>query len=470
MVMGRWSSWSELLLGGAVVRHGTQDWPVIAAELRTRTVSPDTFTPEVCKAKYQELLERYSGSKAWFEELKKEGMAELKRALEQSEKSIGSLKSKLEFLKTEKNETKSDCHLDNVPAGPELRVPSQNLERVESSNKETSKDGLSAGSFTHETRTNWSPEGTQSAEQEKVLNVLKLEDPIGEGQVGGLKKQRGKRKRKDSDSNINKTSVRESDVLHSVDVSGYKESSTSNSDEIAKFCSKDKKNHNSRKDSMKDIMEILDYILQSKGASSFHRKHDSQKRGRYRSMIRKHMDLDTIRLRISNRTIKSVMELFRDLYLLINNALVFYSKSTRQYKNAQLLRDMVNETLKECIKDFRSSVTNADVSITLPVDEPPLKLRSVCPGNRKVVAKEAGGGSKSASEVSHGAKVPNKVNPPLSEESLPIKKSFGRSKKVGRETTGSQRPAMAMKRRRTVRAKDDNAEDLVPSKAYPLGL
>ncbi|KAE9613518.1 hypothetical protein Lal_00016303 [Lupinus albus] len=462
MVMVRWSSWSELLLGGAVVRHGTQDWPVIAAELRTRTVSPDTFTPEVCKAKYQELLKRYSGSKVWFEELKKEGIAELKRALEQSEKSIGFLKSKLEFLKTEKNEKKSDCHVDDVPAGQELHVPSQNLERVESSNKETSKDGLSAGSFTHETRTNWSPEASRSAEQEKVLNVHKLEDPISEGQAGGLKKQRGKRKRKDSDLNINKTNVRESDVLRSVDVSGYKESSTSNSHEIANFSGKDK-NNNLRKDRMKDVMEILDYILQSKGASSFHHKHDSQKRGRYRSMIRQHMDLDTIRSRISNRTIKSVMELFRDLYLLINNALVFYSKSTRQYKNAQLLRDTVKETLKECIKDFRSSVTNADVSITLPVDEPPLKLRSVCPGNRKVVAKEAGGGSKSASEVSQGAKVPNKVNPPLSEESLPIKKSFGRSKKVGRETTGSQRTATPMKRRRTVRTKDDKAEDLVPT-------
>ncbi|KAF1861476.1 hypothetical protein Lal_00025812 [Lupinus albus] len=61
-MMMKWGSWEELLLGGAVVRHGTQHWTAVAAELRYRTVSPDTFTPEVCEAKYQELLKRYSGS------------------------------------------------------------------------------------------------------------------------------------------------------------------------------------------------------------------------------------------------------------------------------------------------------------------------------------------------------------------------------------------------------------------------
>ncbi|MCI33321.1 bromodomain-containing protein [Trifolium medium] len=45
-VMGRWGTWEELLLGGAVLRHGTRDWNVVAAELRARIVYPYTFTPE----------------------------------------------------------------------------------------------------------------------------------------------------------------------------------------------------------------------------------------------------------------------------------------------------------------------------------------------------------------------------------------------------------------------------------------
>lgn len=46
-VVDRWGTWEELLLGGAVLRHGTHDWNVVAAELRARAVCPYTFTPEV---------------------------------------------------------------------------------------------------------------------------------------------------------------------------------------------------------------------------------------------------------------------------------------------------------------------------------------------------------------------------------------------------------------------------------------
>ena len=44
-----WGTWEELLLGGAVIRHGTGDWSVVAAELRGRTHSPSAITPEVIK-------------------------------------------------------------------------------------------------------------------------------------------------------------------------------------------------------------------------------------------------------------------------------------------------------------------------------------------------------------------------------------------------------------------------------------
>lgn len=42
-----WGTWEELILGGAVRRHGTRDWNVVASELRARTVYPYCFTPEV---------------------------------------------------------------------------------------------------------------------------------------------------------------------------------------------------------------------------------------------------------------------------------------------------------------------------------------------------------------------------------------------------------------------------------------
>jgi hypothetical protein len=44
---------------------------------------------QICKAKYKDLRKRYVGCKAWFEELKKKRVAELKAALLKSEDSIG---------------------------------------------------------------------------------------------------------------------------------------------------------------------------------------------------------------------------------------------------------------------------------------------------------------------------------------------------------------------------------------------
>lgn len=473
-VMGRWGTWEELLLGGAVLRHGTRDWNVVAAELRARTVSPYTITPEACKAKYEDLQQRYPGNKAWFEELRKTRVAELKRALELSEDSIGSLESKLENLKAGKNENKEDHLVEKGSCHPKLHVPSKKLERVESSTKETSKDGLSAGSFTHETRTNWSPElpvpavsaedmetkpeVSHSTEQLKLLNVDKLAHTMYEGQVGSLKKRRGKRKRKDCGRNMKEASVGESDLLDSADVLSWcKESSTSNCGEVAKSCGVDdrSRSRNMKKDRVEDMMEILNSIFETKGASAFRRRLDSQKRGRYKKMIRRHMDFDTIRSRISGQTIKSCVELFRDLLLLANNALVFYSKSTREYKSALMLRDIVTKKMRESLngtsnKETTTQATNAPIK--LPVQNPHVKPRSVRPGNRKIVAK-AIGGNNSASVVSHGTKKPSKVDSPSSVESLTVKKKgFGRPKKVERMAAG-QKPATPTKGKKRIRAK-----------------
>lgn len=199
-----------------------------------------------------------------------------------------SLESKLESLKTGMDEKRVDCHVDNGSVEPELHLPLEKLDRVVPSAKEMSKDGLSAGSFTHETQTNWSdeckvpamscedvetkPEVSGSTEPEKVLNVDKSTHTINEGQGGCLKKRRGKRKRKDCGRSINEASVRESDL--SADV--CKESSTSNCDEIAKSSGVNEAQANLKKDEIKDLLELLDSFLLVQGASAFCRRHDSQ--------------------------------------------------------------------------------------------------------------------------------------------------------------------------------------------------
>ncbi|XP_020970062.1 uncharacterized protein LOC107619985 [Arachis ipaensis] len=471
---------------GAHGRSYSSVGPFSATGPATGTSSPPSSEHEpivltlsqVCKAKYEDLQQRYSGSKAWFEELRKKRVAELKRALELSEDSIGSLESKLESLKADKNEKRDDCRVENSSGSPQLRVPSLKLERVESS----SKDGLSAGSFTHETRTNWSPdcqvpavsaedietmpEVSRSTELGKVLDVDNLACAIYKGQLASFKKRRGKRKRKDCSKNIKEASVEESELLDSADVVSWcKESSTSNCGEVAKSSGIDDHSRNLKEDRAENLREILDSVFETKGASAFRRRLDSQKRGRYKKMIRRHMDFDTIRSRISSQTINSTMELFRDLLLLANNALVFYSKSTREYKSALVLRDIVTKKLRDrnsskpkvtATTIDSKGTTQDNVSLKLPVHNPHVKPRSVRPGNRKIVAKAVGNdGSNSVSGVSQAAKKPSKADSPPSVESLPVKKkAFGRPKKVGRGNATCQRPAaMPVKGKKRVRTK-----------------
>ncbi|QCD76703.1 hypothetical protein DEO72_LG1g324 [Vigna unguiculata] len=460
--MKGWGTWEELLLGGAILRHGTKDWNIVATELRARTVFPYTITPEVCKDKYEDLLQRYSGNKAWYEELRKTRVAELKRSLEISEDSIGSLESKLESLKGGENDKRDGCDVDNVDngsVGPKLHVASHKLERVESSTKDnTSKDGLSAGSFTHQTLPSV-PVQHFETKPHTLLNVDKLAYAVYEGEGGSFKKRRGKRKRKDCGKNTKEPSMAESVLLDSVDVMSWcKESSTSNYSEVAKSSGVNYQNRNLKKSSrVEDMMKILDSIFETKCASAFRRRLDSQKRGRYKKMIRQHMDFDTIRSRISDQTIRSSVELFRDMLLLTNNALVFYSKSTREYKSALLLRDIVTKKIKEsCWKDTNNKVTTTsevtNAAIKLPIHNLHVKPRSIRSGNRKIIAKACGGnGNNSVSGVSHATKKPTKVDSPSSVESLSVKKKgFGRPKKVGRGSA-SQKPAVPMKGKKKVR-------------------
>ncbi|KAF2305127.1 hypothetical protein GH714_001950 [Hevea brasiliensis] len=294
VVTGRWGTWEELLLGGAVLRHGTRDWNLVAAELRARTVCPYTFTPEACKTKYEDLQQRYSGSKAMFEELRKQRMAELRRALEVSEDSIGSLESKLEILKAERI---NDSNVGYDSSQTESLVQFQKSDGVESSSKETSKDGLSAGSFTQETRTNWSrecqvpasvsvedietkPEVPMSPKQEKVSNIVNLAETFFMGQGGSIRRRRGKRKRKGCSKDAKEGSVGESDFWGSTDVlsaTRCKENSTSSSGQTGRGFGVDDKSKGSSKVGLTtNLMEIFNSIAENKCASVFRRRLDSQ--------------------------------------------------------------------------------------------------------------------------------------------------------------------------------------------------
>ncbi|PIN19752.1 hypothetical protein CDL12_07576 [Handroanthus impetiginosus] len=356
-----WGTWEELILGGAVLRHGTRDWNVVASELRARTLYPNVFTPEVCKAKYEDLQKRYSGSMAWFEEVRKRRVAELKRELARSEDSIGSLESKIKSLEAEKQNSNPADYGSSQTESPLLVF---NSEGTGSSTKELSKDENSAGSFTKDTRTrtSWLCEQhdremerdarpdisvSVSSEQDKDISIEKLTE-AGYGQGVTIRKRRGQRKRKDCNRTVKEGSVGESDNLGSSNVvsTPQKEASTNDSDQIIRDSSMNDHNEGSHSVKRNNLMELFQSVARSESASVFRHRMDSQKRARYRKVIRQHMDMGTIRSRIVGQSIKSAKELFRDLLLLANKALVFYSRRTREYKSALALRNLVMKEYK----------------------------------------------------------------------------------------------------------------------------
>ncbi|KAK6283734.1 hypothetical protein POUND7_002686 [Theobroma cacao] len=469
MITGRWGTWEELLLGGAVLRHGTRDWNLVASELQARTISPFAFTPEVCKAKYEDLQQRYSGCKAWFEELRKQRMLELRRALEKSEDSIGSLESKLESLKAEKRD---DSRIDYDSSQTVSAIPCLKSEGVEFSSKDTSKDDLSAGSFTREAQTNWSPHCQIPAavpaeemdmkpgeslvsEREKVSSIDKLADTFCGGQFQSIRKRRGKRKRKDCSRDAKEGSVGESEFLGPADVasaSPCKETSASNSAQIARSSGIEDQSGGSSKEGIDAMMGIFSSVAENYCASVFRRRLDSQKRGRYKKMILRHMDFDTIRSRIASNSIMSVKELFRDMLLVANNAMVFYSKNTREYKSALLLRHIVTATLRQHFKEYGSKVPITTFTSSRPMHKLPAKPRSIRPGNRKLPGKAANNGN-AVVGVSHANKKTANADSPPSVESLPVtKKGSSQPRKVGRGRA-SQRSESPMKGRKRARAR-----------------
>ncbi|KAK6932508.1 Bromodomain [Dillenia turbinata] len=394
-----WGTWEELLLGGAVLRHGNRAWDIVASELQSRSLFPFTFTPELIEVSIDH-------HRTWFEELRKQRMAELKQELEKSEGSIEiiatampfethrtflkSLESKIKSLKEEKVYGDQTGHGSNRTESPTLTVVPK-AEGVESLSKETSKDGLSAGSFTHETRTNESPENQVPAEavsasklgmkpvvlrfsdQEKASSIDKLDSLNRAVQGVTFRKRRGLRKRKDSSRDVKEASVGDSDFVG-------RDSATTSS------CPKESCVNDSGNEDKDDLMGVFNLVMKNESTSIFRRRLDGQKRARYKKTIKQHMDFDTIRSRISNHSIKSVRELFRDLLLLTNNGVVFYSKTTREHKAAFLLRGVVSKMYRQHYK--KSLGASATTAITKPaIHSPAVKPTSARLSNCRVPKK-----------------------------------------------------------------------------------
>ncbi|XP_020266953.1 LOW QUALITY PROTEIN: uncharacterized protein LOC109842496 [Asparagus officinalis] len=118
------------------------------------------------------------------------------------------------------------------------------------------------------------------------------------------------------------------------------------------------------------LIAFLETIRSNKDGSVFDRRLESQENVRYRSQIRRHVDLEIVKDRIGRKGYTSV-EFFRDLLLLCNNALVFYPKNSPESISAVHLRDLVNKGIATALrKTPQTSPQSAKEATPPPAQQP----------------------------------------------------------------------------------------------------
>lgn len=345
------------MLGAAVLRHGTAAWDDVAGELRSRTHFPALYTHQVCEVRYEEIQERYSGSDTWFEELRKERIAQLRRELEAAGVSVESLLSKSES----RNSESSDYNTSRT----ESPVHIEKAEGLDSSSKEACRDESSAGSYMGDTNRNWLQENRVSPSASSGENDRKedLNDCSRNATwrafditQGIARKKRGQRKRKCS-TIVKEESAEESSMM-TVDVEVPPQ------EEMTLPCNSTREANENCEHSSLILNGIMDSMMKHEGISFFARRLETQKRARYKKMIRQHVDLRNVRLRIGDGSISTAKELFRDLLLIASNAIVFYPKSSPEHESGIVLRGLVTQALH----DHLCSRVSGDGSAAVPAE------------------------------------------------------------------------------------------------------
>ncbi|XP_050223706.1 uncharacterized protein LOC126673557 [Mercurialis annua] len=99
------------------------------------------------------------------------------------------------------------------------------------------------------------------------------------------------------------------------------------------------------------LVKLISIIRSHQLGFTFERRLRSQESGRYKKLIRQHMDLQTIQSRLDKGTYSSCLhKFFRDLLLLFNNAIVFFGKNSPENLAACELRSLVFKEMTDKLR------------------------------------------------------------------------------------------------------------------------
>ncbi|KAK4802509.1 hypothetical protein SAY86_000712 [Trapa natans] len=113
------------------------------------------------------------------------------------------------------------------------------------------------------------------------------------------------------------------------------------------------------------LLETLKLIRAHKHCSLFDRKVAVQEGDKYQNIVRQYMDMDIIQSRLLKGSYSSCsLAFYRDLLLLFNNTLVFYSKSSLEWATALELHRLISTELKK---------ETAHAQLSTSTQEPPIR-------------------------------------------------------------------------------------------------
>ncbi|KZV53326.1 DNA-binding bromodomain-containing protein [Dorcoceras hygrometricum] len=393
-----------------------------------------------------------------LEELRKLRVAELRREVQRYDLNIESLELKMKSMeeekergsrrernrpdlerKSEENRSEGDVKLDEEPssepvAGADL-LAADELEKDHMSVNESNSTDLGA----EKTRTGEKeiePVEAEATEAGRNRTGESSEEPAGLNSEPNLKPDREDSCNGSSNS-IEKESGKAA-IAERASESGESEAESKGGDEALKESSDvqssasrskkeegidkarrgntsgDERDHEDQSRSVKDLsaqsqplIDFLQVIRSHKLGSVFERRLRSQETPKYQKLVLQHVDLDTIEQRLKEGWyLGSSSKFFRDLLLLVNNALVFFSKNSSEARAAFEFRKLIAKEMSKCTKSESSSkkqISLQSLSLTKKEDREAshsllLKPRIsgsliVCRKRSSIAAKAAGSSS-----------------------------------------------------------------------------
>ncbi|CAO2202475.1 unnamed protein product [Urochloa humidicola] len=381
-----WATWEELLLACAVQRHGTASWDSVAMEVQSRcpAAAASRLTPTGCRLHFRLLHRRFAAGAAengdggggdedpdasaadgWVEELRKLRVAELRREVERYDLSIGSLQSKVKRLKEERERSISG------EANPPAAKAEEDGEPAAKPEEGSLDDGVGGG----EDRVS----GGESGRSCRESNSSDLKRPVHDaGDAGAAAREEGEVE-EEAAAGESLAIKREEDSGESV--AGSKEADKESSDvQSSASCREREGGGGGGGEEQAEaeeasastsaapalpaaeaeaLLAFLESVRTSKPGSVFERRLESQDDAKYRSTIRRHVDLETVRSKLEpggGACYSSASEFYRDLLLLCANALVFFPRGSPEHSAAARTRAMVSKHMAASLrKDQRGT-------------------------------------------------------------------------------------------------------------------